>query len=109
MVYFIQDSRTFAIKIGFTEQDEPDDRIAALQTGNPSELKVLCTIDMVGRDYEAILHEQFAPYRIAGEWFHPDPEIIRLMIQSRNDIIMTYKTLWKPKAKEEVAEMIKSF
>lgn len=79
MIYFLQDSRTYSIKIGFTDAPDAEARVAALQTGNSSEL-VLLTSFNGGREKESELHRRFAAHRIAGEWFHPAPELVKFII-----------------------------
>lgn len=77
MIYFIQDTETLAIKIGFTS--DPTARIAALQTGNSSCLKILM-VTPGERSDEADLHQRFAASRIAGEWFRPSTDLIQMLI-----------------------------
>ncbi len=81
MIYFIQDTRTLEIKIGYTSGDAAT-RLAALQTGNPGELRVL--LETPG-DYadEAELHRRFAAARGNGEWFRPTPEVLAYMLQAQ--------------------------
>lgn len=74
MVYFIQDSGCFAIKIGYAKSDL-EARRTLLQTGNPSLLIVLLSIDGE-REREHELHRQFAKYRGLGEWFQPAPDLL---------------------------------
>jgi Meiotically Up-regulated Gene 113 (MUG113) protein len=71
-VYFIQ-AESGPIKIGFTT--DVRGRMAALQTATAEELTLVGI--MVGEQQdEAALHARFAPSRIRGEWFRPDPEIL---------------------------------
>lgn len=79
MIYFIQDSGTLAIKIGYTAGDSPEARRKALQTGNPSPLVLLAAAEGDTTD-EAALHRRFAEARIGGEWFRPVPELITTII-----------------------------
>lgn len=80
-VYFIQDARTHAIKIGFTDGDAAD-RAADLQTGNPGELVVLAVVAGGTRADEAELHRRFAADRVAGEWFRPSPALLAFVIRT---------------------------
>src|ERR1700722_16208427 len=83
MIYFIQDRRTFAIKIGYTSADNPESRQKALQTGNPNELVILGGMPGSQQDEQA-LHRRFAHCRLAGEWFNPAPDLLQLVIQAGN-------------------------
>lgn len=79
MIYFLQDSATLNIKIGFTSGDA-DARKAALQTGNPSPLVLLGTAE--GEAFaESALHRRFAAFRVAGEWFLPAPPLIEAIVK----------------------------
>lgn len=76
MIYFFQEEDDGPIKIGHSS--DPLTRRGQLQTGNPRELKTLGV--MVGNvNVESQLHEQFAPYRIRGEWFESVPVIINFI------------------------------
>lgn len=70
MVYFITDNTGYT-KIGST--NDLDKRIVQLQTGNPRQLFVSRIITHIkGVDdvtVEHSLHNHFAEYRAAGEWF----------------------------------------
>lgn len=83
MIYFIQDSETCEIKIGFTEGD-PVDRLASLQTGNPH-LLVLIHSESGGRVREVMLHQMFAGDRVRGEWFRPGPLVLKFLISAASD------------------------
>lgn len=84
MIYFIQDTRTLEIKIGYTSADSADGRIAALQTGNPGALRLLSTAQG-DRSREAELHRQFADDRTNGEWFRPTPELLAFLLEEARD------------------------
>lgn len=73
-VYFIQCGGAWGpIKIGTTEGN-PRARLAAMQTGNPQDLRLLHAIPG-GQDTESGLHNMFAHLRIRGEWFRGDDEL----------------------------------
>lgn len=74
MIYFIQDTLTCHIKIGFTDGD-PDARLRALQTGNPNPLVLLGTSQGDLED-EQDLHRRFSEWRVQGEWFKPAKAVI---------------------------------
>lgn len=73
-VYFLQSGERGAVKIGFTGS-APMVRLSALQTGNPEPLRLLGAVPGVRED-ETALHERFARFRIGGEWFRPEPELL---------------------------------
>lgn len=75
MIYFIQDSRTLDIKIGYTSRSVMD-RLATLQTGNAGKLEVIACMPGEQCD-ETSLHVKFAGDRIGGEWFRPSPALLR--------------------------------
>lgn len=84
MIYFLQDSQKHAIKIGFSTT-EAEARKSGLQTGNPSELIVLLTIDG-DRATEKELHKRFASHHVLGEWFQPAPELLQfILVRSKED------------------------
>jgi hypothetical protein len=70
-VYFAQAEDR--IKIGWSKQVSA--RLAGLQTGCPSSIKLLGTIPG-GRSVERQLHERFASLRLSGEWFKAEPELL---------------------------------
>ncbi len=80
MIYFIQDSGTLDIKIGYTATSA-EARMATLQTGNPSRLVLLATI-AGGRPAESALHAWFAAHRVSGEWFRPASMILAYLLRS---------------------------
>jgi hypothetical protein len=59
-----------SVKFGFSK--DPDRRLRSLQTGCEEELVLLETVrvpeDHV-REYERLLHKEFAHLRTRGEWF----------------------------------------
>ena len=59
-----------SVKFGFSK--DPDRRLASLQTGSSDGLHLLETVavpeDSV-REYERLLHREFAHLRCRGEWF----------------------------------------
>ncbi len=77
MIYFIQDSATLNIKIGYTSTSAGE-RMRQLQTGNPSQLVLLGVIEGEQTD-ERNLHVRFADFRVAGEWFKPHPDLLVLV------------------------------
>lgn len=62
------------VKIGIVREREgrtSEDRLAEHQTGNPRRLQLLRVLPSLAIDrVETLLHTEFAPRRIGGEWFH---------------------------------------
>jgi len=73
-LYCIADNNG-SVKFGFSK--DPNRRVRALQTGSADELVLLESIgvpeDSV-REYERLLHSEFAHLRCRGEWFTISPE-----------------------------------
>lgn len=62
-------------KFGFSK--DPHRRVRALQTGSADDLMLLETVAVPGdrvREYERLLHSEFAHLRCRGEWFNISPE-----------------------------------
>jgi hypothetical protein len=70
MLYFILDTASDALKIGFA--DDPGARFGQLQCGNPHPLRLVGSIPG-GPMEEAAFHRRFHAHRIAGEWFRYEP------------------------------------
>lgn len=71
-VYFVG-AEEGLIKIGFATKVK--DRLASLQTGSPVRLMVLATRPGCITQ-ETAYHQQFAAYRVHGEWFERSPAIM---------------------------------
>lgn len=78
MIYFIQDSGTLNIKIGYTATSAGC-RLSQLQTGCAAPLALLGVIQGEPID-ERNLHVRFAQDRVGGEWFKPSTAILQLII-----------------------------
>jgi hypothetical protein len=67
-------SRTPLVKIGIVKESEDrtaETRLEEHQTGNPRRLRMLHTLSPSAVErIETLLHAEFAPRRIGGEWFH---------------------------------------
>ena len=72
-VYFIQRGWSGPIKIGTAT--DPYTRLGALQTGSPSQLRLIGIIPG-GFELEGQLHTVFASARVLGEWFQPCHELL---------------------------------
>jgi hypothetical protein len=77
-VYFAKSSgRVPMVKIG--KANDPEARIAELQTGCPEKLKLIAVLKCKSRKHAEFMEQQahrtFRKYRSRGEWFHYAPEI----------------------------------
>ena len=89
-VYFLKNTSSGNIKIGFTNQLKP--RISALQTATPDRLELLHVIPDGTQETESALHEKFSNLLLSGEWFQGAPvlEFVSEVIsgeKSASDII----------------------
>ncbi len=66
MIYFVKDTVTQAIKIGYSKK--PQGRLGSLQTGNPNKLILLGTVKGTPDD-EVSFHGKFVQHKLEGEWF----------------------------------------
>jgi hypothetical protein len=75
-VYFIQDSGSGLIKIGYSTN--VNSRLQAIQQGMPTEVKLLKYIHG-DKELESELHERFSESRQRGEWFKPTNELLEFV------------------------------
>lgn len=95
MIYFVKDTVSLAIKIGYSKT--PKQRIGGLQTGNPHKLILLGTVK--GNEVDEVrYHDQFAAYRMEGEWFKGD------IIEEVLTIIETHKQQRRELRRQTMAE-----
>lgn len=86
--YFIQSqSAPHLVKIGTTTAT-PKARLLSLQTGSPSQLKLLWAVKGV-QCLEGYLHEAFKGIHVHGEWFTPAPSLAALVRSLRHSKIST--------------------
>ena len=71
MIYFIQDTKSRAVKIGTSRN--PVARMKELQVAHSAPLVLLAVMDGSVAEEHA-LHRRFT--RLSGEWFEPTPELI---------------------------------
>jgi hypothetical protein len=86
MIYFIQDSTTCCIKIGYTA-NSAGCRMATFQTGNPSKLVLLAVMPGEKAD-ERNLHVRFDAHRHpdgGAEWFKPAPPLLQYILRVVDD------------------------
>ena len=82
MIYFLQETDSTNIKIGYTGNDNPKCRQQKQQTGNSAPLVIIA--EMEGdRETDKQLRARFAYAKIAGDWHRPVPELIRLILSLR--------------------------
>jgi hypothetical protein len=74
MIYFIRNTETGRIKIGYSH--DPDWRIKNLQTGSDAALEVILKIPG-GYKEECFLRNQFRDYHYRGEWFNNTGELYK--------------------------------
>ena len=71
-LYFIQCQTTKRVKIGISADVEG--RLKWIRQVSPTQVEILCKIK-TRSGLESVLHEQFAKYRLHGEWFEFSDEI----------------------------------
>ena len=76
VVYFIRNTVTSAIKIGFATY--PTWRLKQLQTATPDRLELVGAV-AGSKSYEAELHRRFSRHRLGGEWFSKNDELDRFI------------------------------
>ena len=74
IIYFILDTYSNAVKIGYTTIKGLRRRLQTLQTGTPYELRLLGAL-WGDKKIEKQLHEKFHYSHIRGEWFHYTKEL----------------------------------
>lgn len=74
-VYFVQDEEDGPIKIGVSTVRAFQERLHALQIGNPRRLHVRRLV-LGSHGLERLLHKRYAEHKIHGEWFEPHPEVL---------------------------------
>lgn len=84
-VYLILSSDDNTYKIGVSKH--PKKRLLALQTGNPSKLKLITSFDSdFAFKIETVLHRRYSFLRKEGEWFE-------LSLENENEFIDECKKL----------------
>jgi len=93
MIYFVQAGINGPIKIGIT--NNINRRIKELEKEAPYELNILAEYPG-GRKFEKRIHTMFQKFRIRGEWFRPEEELLFWM---ENIIITPTKIFFDSGAK----------
>jgi hypothetical protein len=83
-VYFIEARGAGLVKIGKATEN-PNIRLATLQTGSGHELKVLHWVPGWGAKEEAKLHRQFKRLHVRGEWFRLEEDLAAYIKQLRKE------------------------
>jgi hypothetical protein len=79
-VYFIRAGSSGPIKIG--RSNNVDGRLSGLQTAHHADLKLILKVPG-GAAVESAFHAALSQYRIRGEWFQPDAEVLRFIEELR--------------------------
>jgi hypothetical protein len=74
LVYFILDTYSNSVKIGYTTIKGLKKRLETLQIGTPYELKLLGAT-WGDKKVEKTIHKRFYSSHIRGEWFHYTKEL----------------------------------
>lgn len=96
-VYFVQDSESGFVKIGFCYFDRLRARIKEIQTGTPGRLVVLGVIRDAKRGLENDLHQKWMQYQTnsESEWFKNHHDIIKYIEENSEDVDFTEVTFHK--------------
>ena len=74
-VYFAKADGIDAVKIGYTSRPQIWKRIANMQTGCPTKIRIIMYFLEANRKLETLLHRKFKKHRLHGEWFSYNEEI----------------------------------
>ena len=78
-VYAIRTEDSTRVKIGFTCTATPSNRLAALQRATKQRLVLVHAIRVpTPFAVEGLLHDLLAPFRLDGEWFTLDKQILTI-------------------------------
>ena len=82
MIYVVEatlegSAKPIALKLGYTNASTVDERLRALQSMCPLELRVICTLPHDGFVERYIHHHLILKgFRLRGEWYRPDAELL---------------------------------
>lgn len=82
-VYFITWGDSNPVKIGWSV--EPEERLKAIQTGFPYELRIVGVMPGSRRRLEGEIHRKLKKHNIRGEWFEPVKEVMDLAENAHPD------------------------
>jgi hypothetical protein len=104
MIYFIRDTGTGAIKIGYSKN--PGKRMTGLQSATASKLEMIGTMQG-GLEHEAEFQDRFKKHHLQGEWYKGDifPEIQEILRKAatepepkRMNVIIAGDTFFRDRA-----------
>jgi hypothetical protein len=95
VIYFIKDTVNLTIKIGYSKK--PAKRLSSLQTSSPYKLLLLGTVPGTEAD-EVTYHNQFASYRLSGEWFKGEiiEEVLTIIADHKATRVIRRMTVSEP-------------
>lgn len=96
LVYIVQIGEDGPVKIGRSSTVALQKRVDALQSASFGQLHVRAVLSG-GPELERELHDQFAEYRMRGEWFHPAGELFN-KLESHPRLRKATVVLRKPNA-----------
>jgi len=100
-VYFVQDSMSKRVKIGYSADFKT--RFNSLSSSNANKLFILGVFPGTEED-ETKLHKKFIRSKVHGEWFHPDAEILEFIDQKNKEIEKNINGNKKKPDKEDFSE-----
>lgn len=96
MIYFVKPvDAPGPIKIGFTWSNDGA-RLLGLQGGSPVPLELVASIPDGSRTQEGLLHCRFADFRLYGEWFNPNPDLLDLIDRLSPGPVQLPRALGRP-------------
>lgn len=80
-VYFIKHNNISPIKIGHTNDSNVMNRVNSFNTSSPYGIELLGSIQVVNpSEVEREIHEELKEYRLNGEWFDIDYEMVLVIL-----------------------------
>ena len=104
MIYFIRDTATCNIKIGYSSN--PRARLSQVQTHCPGAIELLA-VEAGGPERERELHATFADARARGEWFYPTAPLLDHIaaLPPLVERVSEIQAFWGGKTAKQVAEI----
>lgn len=96
-IYFIGNVEKREVKIG--RSNNPQKRLAELQTANSQNLVLYGVIDNVTPELENSLHKILSSIRLKGEWFKLTDKLIQFMVSRTDEVSSDYKIINNSKTK----------